>query len=1148
MAQVTLENTTFDHFAFDSFESLPSDPRIKEFSRLCREKIASANTPNEERAFAIAALNHVRVMHTRGEPIASIRRYVNESFHLLGNAVKSLNDTSVALQQGKAALNQLCTLFPRDNDSAYDPFLAIPPMSLIPPPRNYIERINSGSINEITPPNFKPVLENPYQDEMVSDVKDALGSIRFFGAGLELLGKAVTGTVKAVCKTPLPADPAFLDCLPFSPLPAQNTVSGEKFCKDMRNFATDAVKAGLEAVDLKEPVKQAVDYWNSFNGSSTTKALVAHGIPEEEASELATHYVSDLKSIAAFSVTSAGISVVKKGISCIPAGQTTVKEVRIKGSTSTYSTLDSAGRPVVIRETHKTFYQPPQDFNKFPVDPVPIEMAASQANSKFLTSPKNTCTPFLHKKMSLPLPVNSKIKPVDFNKIILEGKSESSFHLNSNVPCVSKIPANSNVAQGISLPIKMVAYGPSLSSNFECKMAFEPKPNLKNVTSEVFGRQEFASGNGNANQVTSNPGSVSAPAIQTNVSLKLPYIKENLYYALKVANFATMTRRDIGQIGDHIDLSKIFEDGIIREYFNSERFSPIEEFVQTIIQQPFKLETTDLGSGNTIHIVRDDLTSNPLCFLKEFIEMESPISGFVSEIVSQILLRAQNFENASLLSILGLGMYTTPYHVKKGLIMYNYIHSIPYEELYKTRTPIPALKIGHTFGEIGAVDSPLSIPDCYVKEKTTDLSVTSASVIFYLNKLGINSRLTAERVEMFTKDMNLNLNLDRAGLVHGDVHYNNMLIGKEITVIDTGTLMKSVNRIGMPHGMPVFDQQEIVVGMRILGAKYGYSPQEIESNVSEFLSGYSKYMPTISEPAVNFARLYYAAEELFKVVRKDRGLTENIMEWVNRDFGQPHVRSIRETPQLKKEPVPLLAVERLNRNFNNPLYFPPAFELEKSTLEILHEVWTRNQECLLGIIAEEKIPSFGLYGTTYLGMKNILNRKTSLSTDGDHLWVAGIPHKKQTFKQLGALYAIVEAASKDIGKNGGLFIIDTSTFKATEEGIFERIDILPLDSKQQINILTAMSSHADQLHVEFNSTNYSEKVKGLILDAETLYSEEIISALKNSEDYCDWGRLAHRLKIQETLITIFEKLGVVKDFHLAPWQNYHKVGTEILKR
>jgi hypothetical protein len=246
--------------------------------------------------------------------------------------------------------------------------------------------------------------------------------------------------------------------------------------------------------------------------------------------------------------------------------------------------------------------------------------------------------------------------------------------------------------------------------------------------------------------------------------------------------------------------------------------------------------------------------------------------------------------------------------------------------------------------------------------------------------------------------------------------------------------------------------------------------------------------------------------------------------------------------------APLLPRERLNRVLSAPAYFPPAFELEISTLQRLHDTWALNQETLLGIIATEEIPSFGLHGATYLGMRNILNKESALSKDGDHLWVAGISGKKQPLEQLGALYAIAEAASNYMGIDGGLFIIDTSTFKATEMGIFERLETLSLDNQQEAGILRQVEgqSHADELHVKFTPENYAEKVKGLILDEDTLYSEKMITSLKESTDRAEWGVLAHRLKIQETLFTVFEKLGVIKDFHSAPWQEYQHAGKEIL--
>jgi hypothetical protein len=143
-----------------------------------------------------------------------------------------------------------------------------------------------------------PPPKNPYQEEMISDVKEVIASVRWMGAGLELVGETIVGLAKAICKAPLPNDFGGLESPGFRPESTSPPLTGEKFCRSVLHVATTTGKEVLNAANLKEPVKQAVNYWKSLDGSTVKTSLIALGIPEQEAAELGKQYVSDLKTIS----------------------------------------------------------------------------------------------------------------------------------------------------------------------------------------------------------------------------------------------------------------------------------------------------------------------------------------------------------------------------------------------------------------------------------------------------------------------------------------------------------------------------------------------------------------------------------------------------------------------------------------------------------------------------------------------------------------------------------------------------------------------------------------------------------------------------------------------------------------------------------
>ncbi len=375
--------------------------------------------------------------------------------------------------------------------------------------------------------------------------------------------------------------------------------------------------------------------------------------------------------------------------------------------------------------------------------------------------------------------------------------------------------------------------------------------------------------------------------------------------AIAITRQATELPPGQTSIPPFIEVKALMESGTVPKYFGTKSLSPIESFIQNTIHEPYTITTVENpGSGNTLHTVWD-AKGVPIGFVKEFIATRSPVSGFIPEIASNTLLRAKNLNNALLPDIGDIGMYRTEYGSEKGLVMYSHITGKKIGELFELNLPIPAKKIGRLFGEIGAVNSSLPVAEVYIKQKILEISVIAESVFFRLNKLEIPTAITLKHVEVISNAMKQNPG--RAGIVHGDAYHNNIFYDQDnLTVIDTGTLMASVNRVGEPHGIPAFDQQEIVVSMYHLGARYGYSQEQVEKIIAEYFEGYRELIPvSLSESSETFARLYFEIMALnyLLTAQYDKKLVEIAVERVNRVFGEIDLGTVQKEMPLPELPA-----------------------------------------------------------------------------------------------------------------------------------------------------------------------------------------------------------------------------------------------------
>lgn len=255
----------------DKSVNIVDEARIEKFSLLCRQKIAAANSTTAEKAFALSALNHIEAMRKRGETVLSIRRYVESSFPLLGEAIESLNHSSKTLQQGRVSFNQACnevgSMMSSFNFSQLEPPLLPHYVGSKRPKKNE---------NEFDPISQKMAL---------GMIKDHMADMRTVGEALEKRSNVFNTVAKAIfCGGP----------------------DGEERCKKDLNTLVEFGKTTLEYTGLKEPVKKLINKVSSDDGSKMEEMLRAFGAPQKEAESLSKQYASDVKGIV---------------LSCIPLGK-----------------------------------------------------------------------------------------------------------------------------------------------------------------------------------------------------------------------------------------------------------------------------------------------------------------------------------------------------------------------------------------------------------------------------------------------------------------------------------------------------------------------------------------------------------------------------------------------------------------------------------------------------------------------------------------------------------------------------------------------------------------------------------------------------------------------------------------------------------
>jgi hypothetical protein len=347
---------------------------------------------------------------------------------------------------------------------------------------------------------------------------------------------------------------------------------------------------------------------------------------------------------------------------------------------------------------------------------------------------------------------------------------------------------------------------------------------------------------------------------------------------------------------------------------------------------------------------------------------------------------------------------------------------------------------------------------------------------------------------------------------------------------------------------------------KVLVEHYGYAPEEAKEIAKEYVSAVgSLATATVGSGATSLAikGVKLAAKGVKHASKGAAAATEasSAASPVMKEFALSNSEELTATS--------------LNQYANQRLYFPNMSQIQNSTVQDLHQAWSRNQETILGILAQESIPRFGFHATGPKGVKAILNTRTSLSKKGDFIWVAGYRYEVTPLAQLADLYNIVGKVQTYIKQRGGTFVVETSDALSFGSSIKAyEVDKLILDTPQHRRFLNLMQRdgeellvtaakngeaaipegallNADEFHLKFTPDNFNSIVKGVILEKDTLYPRKIIKNLLSNADNSK-GILAERFKIQELIMGAFEKLNVCGEFSSAEWEIYQNAGKRIL--
>ncbi len=341
-----------------------------------------------------------------------------------------------------------------------------------------------------------------------------------------------------------------------------------------------------------------------------------------------------------------------------------------------------------------------------------------------------------------------------------------------------------------------------------------------------------------------------------------------------------------------INVARVMNSGAIVHYESN----PITKFVENTLRgHRFRLvREVNALSGNEVYYVYN-LQNQPLGVIKDYISTRSTAQGFVPEMVSYAFLQSKKLQEAALPAILAVGKYAAQ-GSERGLVMYEFVPGETVAALFSGRRNIPAREIGKAFGEINRITSGAPVSGEYLENKIRFLSLRAMSALDTLESLGISTQLSMREVVMISRDVRRNPGI--GAVAHGDAHPGNVIYkAPNLTIIDPGSLIQSVNRLGVPHGIPALDRHQIIVNFRCYGAKHGLSNAETENLISEFTRGYSElFKLTQTQEVERFAELYWQTDLLNTLLGRDTPyteLTKRTIKAVDEKFGKTRFRSVK---------------------------------------------------------------------------------------------------------------------------------------------------------------------------------------------------------------------------------------------------------------
>lgn len=328
-----------------------------------------------------------------------------------------------------------------------------------------------------------------------------------------------------------------------------------------------------------------------------------------------------------------------------------------------------------------------------------------------------------------------------------------------------------------------------------------------------------------------------------------------------VVKRATAVPEQATSVPKSMDVLNILKDASIPAY-GSEGLPEIaatKEFVHSILGEHQVFVAEELASPNSTSMLYYALDAQAEFsgIVKAFTSMQSPHRGFIPEIVSLEVLRNANLKHSTLQKIQAIGKIQSSDADVAGLILYDYISGYRLDELFKINPmQLPTNQVGKAIGEINAIHQSKPVDQIYLQNKTNAFRSEAQSILERVERLGLEAPFTMDDIEGVIKGVNKNPG--QAGLTLGDISVENVMINNsKVVLVDTGTLMESVNVLGEAHGLPALDKYLMAVSMRKVAIQNGYSNHMTKQLLNNFMTGYASQCAPFTPESELFAELFW---------------------------------------------------------------------------------------------------------------------------------------------------------------------------------------------------------------------------------------------------------------------------------------------------